>query len=101
VGRRCSALSASSPRPLQTTVWKTLSTAHNLGKPKNKHTCIHEVIDPKSVTSNELYGYMTLAKEWKDGVISIIMCVHIELLLAVNYIGITVSPDCALFAGAA
>ncbi len=54
-------------------MWKTLSAAHNLGKPKNKHTCIHEVIDPKSVTSNELYGYMTLAKEWKDGVISIIM----------------------------
>jgi hypothetical protein len=27
----------------------------------------------QSVTSNELYGYMTLAKEWRDGVISIIM----------------------------
>lgn len=25
------------------------------------------------MTSDELYGYMTLAKEWKDGVLSIIM----------------------------
>ena len=57
----------------KTTVWKTLHATHNLGKPKNKHTCIYEIVDPKSVTSNELYGYMTLAKEWKDGVLSIIM----------------------------
>lgn len=27
----------------------------------------------QAVTSDELYGYMTLAKEWKDGVLSIIM----------------------------
>ena len=57
----------------KTTVWKTLHATHNLGKPKNKHTCIYDIVDPKSVTSNELYGYMTLAKEWKDGVLSIIM----------------------------
>ena len=30
-------------------------------------------MNPKAVTSNELYGFMTLAKEWKDGVLSIIM----------------------------
>jgi dynein heavy chain len=57
----------------KTTVWKTLAAAHNLGKPKNKHSTIYEVVDPKAVTSNELYGFMTLAKEWKDGVLSIIM----------------------------
>jgi dynein heavy chain len=28
---------------------------------------------PNAVTSDELYGYMTLAKDWKDGVLSIIM----------------------------
>lgn len=27
----------------------------------------------QAVTSDELYGHMTLAKEWKDGVLSIIM----------------------------
>lgn len=31
--------------------------------------CVHE----QAVTSDELYGHMTLAKEWKDGVLSIIM----------------------------
>jgi hypothetical protein len=30
-------------------------------------------VNPKSVTGDELYGYMTLAKDWKDGVLSIIM----------------------------
>jgi dynein heavy chain len=55
----------------KTTIWKTLQGAHNLDKPKK--TCIVETVNPKSVTGNELYGYMTLAKEWKDGVLSIIM----------------------------
>jgi dynein heavy chain len=55
----------------KTTIWKTLQGAHNLDKPKK--TCIAETVNPKSVTGNELYGYMTLAKEWKDGVLSIIM----------------------------
>jgi dynein heavy chain len=30
-------------------------------------------VNPKAVTGDELYGYMTLAKDWKDGVLSIIM----------------------------
>lgn len=38
----------------KTTVWKTLHATHNLGKPKNKYTCIYDIVDPKSVTSNEL-----------------------------------------------
>ena len=55
----------------KTTVWKTLQGAHNVGR--KKPACVAETINPKSVTSNELYGYMTLQKDWKDGVISIIM----------------------------
>jgi dynein heavy chain, axonemal len=30
-------------------------------------------VNPKAVTTDELYGYMTLTKDWKDGVLSIIM----------------------------
>lgn len=55
----------------KTTIWKTLQEAHNLDKPKP--VCVAETVNPKSVTGDELYGYMTLAKDWKDGVLSIIM----------------------------
>ena len=55
----------------KTTIWKTLQGAHNLDKKKN--TCVAETVNPKAVTGDELYGYMTLAKDWKDGVLSIIM----------------------------
>ena len=55
----------------KTTIWKTLQAAHNLDKPKK--TCVCQTVNPKAVTGNELYGYMTLAKDWKDGVLSIIM----------------------------
>jgi dynein heavy chain len=57
----------------KSTVWKTLAAAHNLGRPKSKAATVFEVVDPKAVTSDELYGFMTLAKEWRDGVLSIIM----------------------------
>ena len=58
----------------KTTIWKTLQAGHNLGlTPKTKWSTIAEVVDPKAVTSDELYGYMTMAKEWKDGCLSIIM----------------------------
>jgi len=55
----------------KSTIWKTLQAAHNLDKPKK--TCVCETVNPKAVTGDELYGYMTLAKDWKDGVLSIIM----------------------------
>ncbi|KAL7443397.1 hypothetical protein ACHAXH_005661 [Discostella pseudostelligera] len=55
----------------KTTIWKTLQGAHNLDKRKN--TCVVETVNPKAVTGDELYGYMTLTKDWKDGVLSIIM----------------------------
>jgi dynein heavy chain len=61
----------------KTTIWKTLVNAHNWDVEKDaykpKRTCIYEHVNPKSVNGDELYGYMTLAKDWKDGVLSIIM----------------------------
>jgi len=55
----------------KTTVWKTLTNVHNWEQPKP--VCVYETVNPKAVTSDELYGYMTLSKDWKDGVLSIIM----------------------------
>ncbi|CAM9358663.1 unnamed protein product [Ascophyllum nodosum] len=55
----------------KTTVWQTLMACHNYGKAKP--STIAETVNPKAVTSDELYGYMTLAKEWRDGVLPIIM----------------------------
>ena len=40
---------------------------------QKKPVCVYEVVNPKAVTADELYGYMTLAKDWKDGALSIIM----------------------------
>ena len=55
----------------KTTVWKTLLASQNIGKSKPVAVC--DTVNPKSVTTDELYGYMTLSKDWKDGVLSIIM----------------------------
>src|SRR6476646_83247 len=55
----------------KSTIWKTLAAAHNMDKAKK--TCVCETVNPKSVSGDELYGYMTLSKDWKDGVLSIIM----------------------------
>ncbi|CAM9107555.1 unnamed protein product [Discosporangium mesarthrocarpum] len=55
----------------KTTIWKALAATHNMNKPKK--TCVAETVNPKAVTGDELYGYMTLSKDWKDGVLSIIM----------------------------
>jgi dynein heavy chain len=55
----------------KTTIWNVLAGCHNLGK--KRPTCVCETVNPKSVNGDELYGYMTLAKDWKDGVLSIIM----------------------------
>ena len=60
----------------KTEIWKGLAGCQNLEAEKNgskKKVCYTEVVNPKSVTSDELYGYMTLAKDWKDGVLSIMM----------------------------
>jgi len=53
----------------KTTIWKTLAQAYiNRGQ-----DCLYDTINPKAVTADELYGYMTKSKEWKDGVLSNIM----------------------------
>lgn len=61
----------------KTTIWKTLVNTHNWDMEKMaykaKKTCVFEPVNPKAVSGDELYGYMTLAKDWKDGVLSIIM----------------------------
>ena len=55
----------------RTAIWKMLQAGHNLGAAKPR--AVSNIVNPKAVTSDELYGYMTLAKDWKDGVLSIIM----------------------------
>ena len=52
-------------------IWKTLVACKNLDQPKP--VCVYEAVNPKAVTSDELYGYMTLSKDWKDGCLSIVM----------------------------
>lgn len=52
----------------KTTIWKTLVNAHNYDQEKRaykaKRTCVYETVNPKAVTGDELYGYMTLSKDW-------------------------------------
>ena len=55
----------------KTTIWKTLAATHNANKPKP--VAVSDIVNPKAVTSDELYGCMTLSKDWKDGVLSIVM----------------------------
>lgn len=71
----------------KTAIWKTLAAAHNLDSrsgsfgrmgggssdEKRSQVCVYETLNPKAVSSDELYGHMTLSKDWKDGVLSIIM----------------------------
>ena len=57
----------------KTTIWKTLQGCLNEQSKENKKVAVAEVVNPKAVTSDELYGFMTLGKDWKDGVLSIIM----------------------------
>ena len=56
----------------KTSIWRTLRDVKNIGHEKKK-VCITEVVNPKAITVNEMYGYMTLSKDWKDGILSIIM----------------------------
>lgn len=55
----------------KTTVWKTLIGCYNHNMPKP--VAVFETVNPKAVTTDELYGYMNFSKDWKDGVLSIIM----------------------------
>ena len=55
----------------KSSVWKTLANCHNYQK--SKPLTVYDTINPKSITTDELYGYMTLTKDWCDGALSIIM----------------------------
>ena len=51
----------------KTQVWKCLQ----LGLHKLGDKCATQVINPKAITSNELYGYIhPQSKEWRDGILS-------------------------------
>jgi dynein heavy chain len=52
--------------------WKTLARAWTKGGVRGK--TIYRDINPKALTSNELYGFVNMAtREWKDGLLSNIM----------------------------
>jgi dynein heavy chain len=55
----------------KTTIQEVLLGCLNFGR--QKRVAISEVICPKALTVDELYGYMTLSKDWLDGALSIIM----------------------------
>ena len=58
------------PGVAKTTIWKNMAEAFcHIG-----HETIYDVVDPKAVTSDELFGCMNVkTKEWKDGVLSVMM----------------------------
>jgi len=58
------------PGCAKSTIWKVLAkTMTNDG-----HDTVFDIIDPKAVTADELYGAMNpKTKEWKDGVLSVLM----------------------------
>ena len=53
----------------KTTVWKTLLKTHK----NNKEDGEFDTLNPKAVTANELFGCYTKSKEWRNGVLSMIM----------------------------
>jgi dynein heavy chain len=58
------------PGTAKSSVWKNLCDSLSF----RKWTTVWDIVDPKAVTSDELYGCMnTKTKEWKDGVLSVIM----------------------------
>jgi dynein heavy chain len=58
------------PGTAKSAVWKNLSDSLT----SRKWITAWDIVDPKAVTSDELFGCMnTKTKEWKDGVLSVIM----------------------------
>jgi dynein heavy chain len=56
----------------KTQAWKTLAEARNIKGPEFKTKIVD--INPKSVKTEELYGYISMAtREWKDGLLSSVM----------------------------
>lgn len=53
----------------KSSVWKTLAKASvNMGKPTE-----YDCLDPKAVSSDELFGMLNKSKEFKNGVLSSII----------------------------
>lgn len=52
----------------KTTIRETLAASLNYNLPRR--VCASESINPKALSGDELYGRMTLAKEWEEGVLS-------------------------------
>ena len=50
----------------KTEVWKMLAAVDGA-------ETAYETINPKAVEAHELFGYLTKTKEWKDGVLSVVM----------------------------
>ncbi|ESS67196.1 hypothetical protein TCDM_04102 [Trypanosoma cruzi Dm28c] len=57
----------------KTECWKCLQGAlTKLHKDEWKAKAVSSCLNPKAITSNELYGYFTPNKEWRDGILSMI-----------------------------
>jgi dynein heavy chain len=58
------------PGSAKSTVWKILAKALT----QRDLETIWDIVDPKAVTSDDLYGYMNpKTREWKDGILSVMM----------------------------
>jgi dynein heavy chain len=54
----------------KSTIWKNLSRANT----SKDYTTVWDIVDPKAVTSDELFGCMNpKTREWKDGVLCVMM----------------------------
>jgi dynein heavy chain len=69
-----------SPGCAKSTIWKVLQAANNItpldeSKPDGaKNITVEAIVDPKAVSSAELYGDMNpKTKEWKDGILAVVM----------------------------
>jgi len=59
-----------SPGVAKSSIWRNMGNAFTL----SGHETITDIVDPKAVTSNELFGCINYkTKEWKDGVLSVMM----------------------------
>jgi len=58
------------PGTAKSTIWKNLCRSFTA----MDHLTVWDIVDPKAVTSDELYGFMNpKTKEWKDGVLCVMM----------------------------
>ncbi len=58
------------PGSAKSTIWKNLSRANS----SRDYTTVWDIVDPKAVTSDELFGCMNpKTREWKDGVLCVMM----------------------------